>query len=391
MQTYSAIPLVNSIDLGGQQYTNNKTDIQSANNVFAEINDVRTQPQFKGISFSNFKKPDVRKQLILNIKNGKIEPACYWCAELVCAGHYMEVWETILHYVGKHIHLGNPKIIIYLEKRYEIFRNIMIQGLFLNELQLRNNETIRKLFAEIISTLALSNKYHSFEPITINREEEFDITQLTDRLKAPSMSYLDNIFKKEDPKELFIAMNEFAYNISKDKHSTVGACYWIEWAIDFDAICKKRKNPVYCELRSEVNVEKKFKRDIIWLLWDILFHYCELLENKYIQTLMGSLYTLFCIKYTTASCKKRRYLLYFAVALLTEPVPTNIELMPNKQLIQNVVEKINTVYKQIKKNEQSPKTDYLFANLEKENAFEKTMRQMELMNSMDATNRKPNI
>jgi hypothetical protein len=106
---------------------------------------------------------------------------------------------------------------------------------------------------------------------------------------------------------------------------------------------------------------------------------------------MGSLYTLFCIKYTTASCKKRRYLLYFAVALLTEPVPTNIELMPNKQLIQNVVEKINTVYKQIKKNEQSPKTDYLFANLEKENAFEKTMRQMELMNSMDATNRKPNI
>ena len=47
-----------------------------------EINDVRTQPNFKGISFSNFKKTDVKKQLMENMKNNKVEPACYWCAEL---------------------------------------------------------------------------------------------------------------------------------------------------------------------------------------------------------------------------------------------------------------------------------------------------------------------
>jgi hypothetical protein len=76
-------------------------------------------------------------------------------------------------------------------------------------------------------------------------------------------------------------------------------------------------------------------------------------------------------------------LLYFAVAILTETVPINIELVSNKQTIQNVVEKINLIYKQIKKNEESPNTDYLFANLEKQNNFEKSMRQMELLNAMD--------
>ena len=91
----------------------------------SEINDIRQQPQFKGVSFSKFKKTDVRKQFIENLKKGRIEPACYWCAELICAGHYMEVWETIMHYIGKHIHLGNPKIPCYIEKRYEIFRNII--------------------------------------------------------------------------------------------------------------------------------------------------------------------------------------------------------------------------------------------------------------------------
>lgn len=348
-----------------------------------EINDIRTPPQFKGITFSKFKKPDVRKQLIENMKKGKIEQSCYWSAELVCAGHYMELWETILHYMGKHIHLGNPKMTIYLEKRFEIFRNIMSQGQYLNELQLRNHPTIRKLFAEIISALTLSNKKHSFEAIKINREEEFDMTQMPERLKAPSIKYIEPIFKKEDPKELFIPVNEFIYNLSPEKRSMVGASYWIEWMVDFDAICKKRKTAVYCEARNYIAVENKYKRDIIWILWDALFHYSEELKNPYIIALMKSLLNLFCIKYTTASCKKRRYLLYFAVALLTEPVPTDIELMPNKPMVQMVVGKINTIYKQIKKNEMSPNTEYLFANLERENTFEQSMRKMELVNSMD--------
>lgn len=103
--------------------------------------------------------------------------------------------------------------------------------------------------------------------------------------------------------------------------------------------------------------------------------------------LMNALLTIFSIKYTTASCKKRRYLLYFAVELLTETVPTNIELTTNKPVIQNVVEKINQIYKQIKKNEKSPNTEYLFANLDKQNTFEQSMKKMELMNSIDFLNK----
>jgi len=352
-----------------------------------EINDIRTGPQFKGVSFSKYKKADVRKQLIESMKLGKLEPSCYWSAELICAGHFMEVWEIILHYFGKHIHLGNPKMVLYLEKRYDIFRNIMAQGQYLNELQLRNHPTIRQLFAEIISTLTLSNKKHSFEPIKINREEEFDMTQMPDRLKAPNIKYIEPIFKKDDPKELFIAINEFAYHISNDSKNMASASYWIEWTIDFEAICKKRKTNVLCEPRSFVVVEKKYRRDTIWMLWDTIFYYSNINPNQYIDVLLNSIFRLFCIKYTTASCKKRRYLLYYAVAVLTEPVPTNIDLINNKQIIQGVIDKIGSIYKQIKKNEESPNTEYLFANLQSENTFDKSMRKMDLMNSIDVIHR----
>ena len=92
---------------------------------------------------------------------------------------------------------------------------------------------------------------------------------------------------------------------------------------------------------------------------------------------------LFCIKYTTGACKKRRYLLYFAVALLTEPVPMDIELITKKEMIQNITEKINEIYKQIKKNEHSPGTDYLFNNLDSQSNFEKSIRKLEMMEAID--------
>ena len=347
-----------------------------------EINDVRSTAQFKGISFSNFKKTEVRDQMIGCMQKGKVEPACYWCAELICAGHYMDIWEIILYFVGKYIHLGNPKLAIYLERRFSIFKNIITQGHFLNELQLRNHPNIRKLFAEVVCIITKSNKKHSFEPIKINRIEEFDITQMTERLKAPSISYIEPIFKPKDPKELFIAANEFAYNISAERRNMAAACYWIEWIIEFDNICKKRKEPVYCDKRAEYSVESKLQRDMIWIVWDTLLFYCNETKNNYLESIMKSLVTLFSIKYTTASCKKRRYLLYFAVALITEPVPTNIEMFTEKEVLQSVVEQIDNIYKQIKKNEIGPNTDYLFSNLDRENTFEKTIQKMEIMNKM---------
>jgi hypothetical protein len=345
-----------------------------------EINDIRTSAQLKGISFSKYKKTDVRTQFIESMKNNKVEPSCYWCAELICAGHYMDVWDILLHFVGKYIHLGNPKIVIYLEKRFIIFRNIICQGHFVSELDLRNNVSIRKLFAEIVCILTISNKKNSFEPIKINRIEEFDIAQMTDRLKAPSTKYIESIFRPKDPQEIFIALNEFAYSL--EQKNMANACYWIEWLIEFDAICKKKKESCFCEKRNEYDVENNMKKDIIWLVWDTFLYYSNLNDNKFNDTILRSILGLFCIKYTNATAKKRRYLLYFSVSLLTEIVPTNIELISDKTLLNTVVEQINNIYTQIKKNEESPNTEYLFSNLESQNSFEQSIKKLEIMNRM---------
>jgi hypothetical protein len=351
----------------------------------SDINDIRTSAQFKGISFSKYKKTEVRTQMIETMLKGRIEHACNWTAELICAGHFGDVWENILYYMAKHIHLGNPKMAIYLEMRYEVFRNIMGQGHYLNELEVRNNDKIRKLFAEVICILATSPRKPSFESVKINREEEFDMTQMTDRLKAPFVKYAESIFKKGDPKELFIAINEFSYCISGDNNNNnmITAFYWIEWVVEFDILCKKRKLPCMCEKRTNYPIETKYRKDIIWLIWESILHYSQSKNNPLVDKIINSLLRLFCIKYTTAACKKRRYMLYYAVELLTEPMNSSVEIISDKLVVQNVTNKINEVYKQIKKNEEAPKTDYLFNGLDKQKALDRSLAQMEIMAKMD--------
>jgi hypothetical protein len=160
------------------------------------------------------------------------------------------------------------------------------------------------------------------------------------------------------------------------------ACYWIEWILEFEAICKKRKEKCFCVRRPFVTVDVKSGCDLVWIIWDTLFYYVKERASPFIEKVMQSLFSLFCLHYTNACCKKRRYLLYFAVSLCTETVDGAVELVSDKRKVELAITNIDDIYRQIKKNEESPGTDYLYAGLEKQNAFAKSMEKMNIMNAM---------
>lgn len=347
-----------------------------------DINDKRAQNEFKGITFSKFQKTKVKKELITCLSSSKVESACYWGGELICAGHFFDLWETIILYVSRYIHLGNPRLPIYIAMRFDNFKTILSNGYVDNELRLRNNPKIRQLFAEILAVLCFSRKKHTFEPVKIKKQEEFDMTFIASKLKAPSVNYAQRIFLQTDPKELFIAVNELGYHISRQSKNAVSACYWLEWLLEYEALCKKRKEKCQCERRSFITVQDKYQMDPIWLIWDAILKESAARNNQAIDKVVKSLLSIFCIKFTSGVTKRRRFLVYFAISLLTENAEFSVEIVNNKNQVDAVVKKIDLVYRDIKKNEESPNTGYLEAGLESKSNLDKTIERLEKMNNL---------
>jgi hypothetical protein len=360
-----------------------------------EINDIRSPCDFRGITFSCYKKADVRNELINSMSSSKIEPSCYWSAELVCSGHYLELWDIIITFVSKYIHLANPKLPLYIEMRYESFKSIISNGYVGNEIRLRNHPKMRSLFAEIICVLANSKRQHKYESVKIKKKEEYDIATMSQRLKAPRVDYAQEFFRERDPKEIFIAMNEFAYHISRDSKNTLLACYWVEWIVEFETICKAKKEQCRCERRSHIPVDDKLQFDPIWMIWDMIIARSSQTDDysQLTQKIINSLLRLYCVRFTPGVRKKRRYLIYFAISLLTTEYDVRIEMINDRLVIETAIENINSVYKQIKQHEISPDTDYLFSSAgfkgDKNGDLERTIKRLETLNAMNTIVRKP--
>lgn len=350
-----------------------------------EINDVREIREFKGKTFSNFKKNQVITELLKSIEKTKVEYACYWCAELMCGGSYLDIWNSVIEFYSMNIHLGNPKLVVYIERKLKSFVSIVKNGYIGQEIRLRNNSTVRKIFFEIIGILCFSGRRPCVQYPKIDLDE-MDITNITNRFLAPNVNYGNEYIEDDDPKELFIPVNEFIYNL--EEGNVLNSCYWINWLLYFEAICEKKKHKLKCKRRCISKVENKFQCDVIWLIWDIIFkkiNNCKKNKNVLNEIAKSSLH-LFQLQYKKTYQKKRIKLLFYVIRLLIEKnvdLSINILNETDGKRIKVILDGIDEVFKDVKKNEVSPNTDYLFHNLNSNTNLEKSIEKLEALKSFE--------
>jgi hypothetical protein len=350
---------------------------------FVEINDIRSAADFKSCSFSQYKRSAVAKELTNCIAKGRVEAAVHWCAELVCAGHFGDVWECVVTALGRYV--GHAKLVIYAETRLAAFREIFAQGLFVREIDIRNRADVRALFAEVVCVLALAPKRPVVEPMKLDKDEGFDISMLQERLVAPDTGFGEAIFVKEDPEELFVAVNELAFALSGGTASLATAWYWIEWVIEFAAMCTRRKTRCRCRRREFAPVEPARQMDVIWLVWDALRRRAEA-QSRLAAAAVDAAMALFAINYPPAAAKRRRYIIYFAAGLAVDCASGNTSIIADKDkpVLHSVLAQLDELYGDIKKNEVGANTEYLFAALnEAQTAMDQSVRRMQIVNSMD--------
>lgn len=318
-----------------------------------KIIDLRTALDFKNVTFSGYKLSDVKKEFHKSLINNKIEQACNWSAELICSGHFSELWEIILFFFSKHVDLEKLFIACYLERKINKFKNKLVEHEFAM-LELRNDQSIRELFCEIICVLCNLKQKHPFNEIKIS-EDDLSISTIRNKFKAPTTDYGNGILISGDPMELFPFFNELAYSISIEGMNQVNSCYWIEWIIEYDNLCKTKKEKNKCCPREFCNeVDSKYKNEVIWLIWETILR--ESTErNKSQQMVIESLFNLFTSNYSTSCLKTRKYLIYLAVSTLCEKVLIQTKLSDDRldAIIHLTVNNINLIYNNIKLNEKN--------------------------------------
>lgn len=343
-----------------------------------------TEADFRTKSYSGYKKADIRKQWIEAILTNNLESTTYWCSDMICSGYFLEIWDTLFFIASKYIYTANPKLPYLLLNRYQQFKTIVLTADNVSwmgrEIQLRNHAKMRSIFAEICVIVCLSQKRHPVQEPKIP-QSDFDMTTMAAKMRAKSRGtdVLNRVYRQgDDPPELFLPLLELTYSLYYE-HNWLQSIYWLNWILDFEKMCAKRKDSTICKCYNRVEViptdttiPQKYATDSIWLIWELIdiilldiqipttsIHqhlyksYSPTQAKKsasYTQKISEALKSLFCVRYNPAQKRKRRYMLYFVFGMICEPINTEIPFCSSPEAIHSVIEKINNVYKFIQQD-----------------------------------------
>jgi len=295
------------------------------------LHDVRPSDAFRLATFSGHQRTAVKKAFLTSLVRGEIESSCHWSCELVCSGHLSDLWEIIVLFFSKHIHAANPKLILYLELRLNTFKQLVADK---TDLDLRNDPIARKMFAEIVCVLCSSPKRQAFDEVKVP-QADFNLTQVHTKLRAPRGDIAKLL--SADPPELTVPFNELAHAV----HSKRGleACYWLEWVLEFERLCVKKKHPCATAPRSYM----PGRTDVVWIFWDIV---CSFLSsNPALSKVALATLNVFKVQYKNPIKDSKRFLLYFAIALCCDSVDLSVELVHDKLGIEALCAKCHLFYR----------------------------------------------
>jgi hypothetical protein len=298
-----------------------------------DIEDSRTVIDFQKFTFSGHLRSHVFKVLNENIKLGHADYTCYWILELMCSGLVHSCWNTLFLSAALHINRGAPQVFAYLSRMYERFAPVEQQYSVMTMTDIRNNSEARQILCEVGACLALTRKAKLPTLPVIKPAHDFLPGVIQENLKAPSSIYARTIMKQEDPMELYVPVNEFAYCLKPETRDPIRALYWVSWILKYAAKYKEdQKTYLICAHRSNDYVEEKYLRSPIWILWAVI--------HEHTKSHIDILFKMYCLRWGQGELKKRLPFLITAVLFICEPVLDTSLVPQNIGQVQDIVQNI---------------------------------------------------
>ena len=355
-----------------------------------EIIDTRGIKSFKKETFSGYKKADVIKTLLKSIDSKKVENASNWLVECIVSGYIIDIWEKLLIYSTSIININNPKLPNILYKKNVLFYNIIGRyNIHSNKeeiLLLRNNLELRHIFLSLLGLIILSDKTKRYDNYPKITEEDFNFDNIIKRLHSQFNLLPTNFIKFNEPEELKLIVNEIYYYLKDKKGGYEKSIYWIVWLIEWEKLNKKKLKNWNINERN-IEVKKKYRSDVVWIIWELIFLESENVDEKIVKQIK-SLYELFIFDYNLQKKNKRLSYLYQAVCYLTHDINLDIEVLENIDVYLKLQINANILFKFKKTYEKNdiklvPKVKKIKKKSIKIASKEKCIDKLNIFNNLD--------
>jgi len=143
-----------------------------------------------------------------------------------------------------------------------------------NFLDMRNSQEVRNHFCELVCMITNATKMRKPIPLKKISNNDFSKNFFESKLRAKDYSTSLKILTPNDPQEMTIIVNEFAYNISDNHYNINQALYWLSWILEWEKTNINKYGKYECNAREIVGIENKCKKDYCDKKVDKNHNYC---------------------------------------------------------------------------------------------------------------------
>lgn len=271
------------------------------------ITDKRKLLYFKLKTFNNYKKTDIFNKLKNSILEKNLEKSILWLTELHCSCCTKRLYNYLLKLYILYINRENLYILEIFIKKYKFFNSLK------NNLNDRNNIEIRKYLYIIVFYLTISSK-KNLSKLPKLKKSDYNLNLQRANILTKNLKIIKKYTKKEDNKNIFIAISEIYYNLlNKNKSKSLENClFWLSWILNYEK--NYHNGNIKCALRKINNLNKKYWTDFVWIIWEIILN---INNTKYILYL----FNLFKLNYNITKKNQKINYIVFAFSIIINLYP----------------------------------------------------------------------
>jgi len=324
------------------------------------IIDIRAPKLLRGLTISGFRKADVIHALEVAIMKDDLETACRWAVEMHASGQMDLLWDTIFTVACKLINIMNPNMYLLIWNRYQKYKHLSEWVQKKYQYELRNNQEMRNIVAEIISIITLSKKNKLLMHPPPIYDSDFHHQIIKEHCVSEDFTEIERFTsEEEDDKEVILAANEIL-NVLRFNMNT-SAIYWYHW-LDKLTILKRKENggQMKCKVRKINQIKESYWTDWVWILWNILLEQSKLIPS--IEKHVRILYNYYKHNFSTTTRRHKHVIVSTAILFIKYEI--NGQLAWDTQVIRNyatylqAIGNINLIYKALYDNLEMHHGDY---------------------------------